>query len=77
MTGKRSPGRLPPAPPAAATFLVRIRCREDHAWQGTAEWIEKKETKSFRSALELIRIIDRAEQEGFRVELSGTLPDSP
>lgn len=43
-----------------ATFVVKIMCTQNSTWQGTIDWLQGKETKSqhFRSALELIRMID-------------------
>ena len=43
-----------------ATFVVQIKYRQHATWQGQVKWAEKNETKSFRSALELIKLIDSA-----------------
>ncbi len=40
-----------------ATFLVRIMFRQNATWQGSVTWLEGKREQSFRSALELIRLI--------------------
>ena len=43
------------------TFVVKIHYNQNATWQGTVDWInQKKQTRSqhFRSALELIRLID-------------------
>ena len=42
------------------TFLVRILCRQNHSWQGEIVREETNEHVYFRSALELIRLIDSA-----------------
>lgn len=40
------------------TFVVRILNTQNATWQGTVTWACEGETKSFRSALELIRLLD-------------------
>ena len=47
-----------------ATFVVQIQFRENATWQGTVQWVERKQSLSFRSALELIRIMDSANETG-------------
>lgn len=41
-------------------FLITVRSRENHSWQGTVQWIEGSEQKNFRSVLELLRLMDSA-----------------
>lgn len=45
------------------TFVVDIKCRQNHTWQGTVNWVEQKKTLPFRSALELIKLMDSAMEE--------------
>ncbi|WP_418752095.1 hypothetical protein [Frisingicoccus sp.] len=40
------------------TFIIQIKGTENATWQGTVDWVEKKEKVAFRSALELIRLMD-------------------
>ena len=40
------------------TFLIDIYNRQNATWQGTVTWTDGKRMESFRSALELIRLID-------------------
>ena len=40
------------------SFVVDIMYQENATWQGTVTWVDKNETRNFRSALELIRLID-------------------
>lgn len=40
------------------SFVVEIKSRENHTWQGTITWIEGKEKTNFRSALELITLMN-------------------
>ncbi len=48
------------SPGKKATFVVQVQYRQNATWQGQVVWSEKNETKNFRSALELIRMIDSA-----------------
>ena len=43
-----------------ATFLVHVVDCQNATWQGTITWLEEKESKHFRSLLELIKLIDTA-----------------
>lgn len=45
-----------------ATLIVRILYRQNTTWQGEVTWTERDTTKQFRSALELIRLIDSTEE---------------
>ena len=45
---------------AAGKFVIQIDRCENATWQGTILWTEKNITQQFRSALELIRLIDSA-----------------
>ena len=40
------------------TFTIRVQHRQHSSWQGKVTWLEKDETVYFRSALELIKLID-------------------
>lgn len=40
------------------TFTIRVQHRQHSSWQGKVTWIEKDETVYFRSALELMKMID-------------------
>jgi len=43
-----------------ATFKLKIFFRQNASWQGTVTWTENKQEQTFRSALELIMLIDSA-----------------
>ncbi len=45
---------------ASGTFIVDIQCQENSTWQGKVTWADRKKEQYFRSALELIRMIDGA-----------------
>ena len=40
------------------SFVVEVKSQENHSWQGTITWVEGKKKEHFRSALELIRLMD-------------------
>ena len=42
------------------TFVVQILSALNATWQGTVTWTDSRRSESFRSALELIRLIDSA-----------------
>ena len=56
------------------TFIVKILNRQNATWQGTVTWVEKQQTQNFRSALELLKMIDGAvsDAEEAPEEESGT-----
>lgn len=39
-------------------FVISILYQENATWQGTVTWVDANKSQSFRSALELIRLID-------------------
>ena len=43
-----------------SSFVVRIQGAENSTWQGSLLWADKKLKQNFRSALELIKLIDSA-----------------
>ena len=48
-----------------ATFVVRVMYRQNTSWQGEVTWVEEQKKERFRSALELVRLLDSAlETEG-------------
>ncbi|MCI9181356.1 MAG: hypothetical protein OSJ44_15435 [Lachnospiraceae bacterium] len=44
----------------SATFVVNVYSQENSTWQGRIMWAENKESRMFRSALEMIKLIDGA-----------------
>ncbi|MBP7348162.1 MAG: hypothetical protein KA965_05725 [Butyrivibrio sp.] len=45
------------------TFIVQVQYRQNATWQGQVLWAEKNKKEHFRSAFELIRMIDNALSE--------------
>ncbi|MCR5481681.1 MAG: hypothetical protein K6F52_02700 [Clostridia bacterium] len=60
-----------------ATFIVEIMFRQNSSWQGTIKWVEKQENLYFRSALELIKIIDSTNEAGYQVCFSSNNAEEP
>lgn len=46
-----------------ATFVVNVQYRQNATWQGKVLWAETNRTCNFRSALELLKLIDGALDE--------------
>ncbi len=40
------------------SFVIEVKSQENHSWQGTVTWVQGKKTEHFRSALELMRLMD-------------------
>lgn len=51
-------------------FIVKIINTENFTWQGSVIWADKKKMQNFRSALELMKMLDAAigdnNGDGFR-----------
>ena len=45
------------------TFVIKVMDTQNATWQGTVTWTDGKRTEPFRSALELIKLIDSALEE--------------
>ena len=45
------------------TFIVEVCCRENASWQGKVTWADKGRSQHFRSALELLKMMDQALDE--------------
>ena len=48
---------------ATGTFVVKIEDCQNASWQGRINWLDGRQEKCFRSALELIKLIDGALSE--------------
>ncbi|MBP7349179.1 MAG: hypothetical protein KA965_10895 [Butyrivibrio sp.] len=46
-----------------STFIVQVQYRQNATWQGQVVWAEENRKEHFRSALELIKLIDSAMEE--------------
>ncbi len=45
------------------TFIVKVLNTENSTWQGSVTWAERQKEQYFRSALELLKMIDGALDE--------------
>lgn len=43
-----------------ATFVIHVKYRQNASWQGEVTWVDKQKKEYFRSALELVRLLDSA-----------------
>ena len=43
-----------------ATFVVQVQFCENSSWQGTLSWTDQRKEQHFRSALELVKLMDEA-----------------
>lgn len=46
-----------------AKFLIEIKHCDHASWQGVVTWIDQQKKECFRSALELIKLLDSAVSE--------------
>lgn len=42
------------------TFIVKIQDDQNNTWQGSVLWVDEQKEKCFRSALELLKLMDEA-----------------
>ena len=42
----------------AKTFIIKIINKQNSTWQGSITWVDKQKTQNFRSALEMLKMID-------------------
>ena len=42
------------------TFIVKVNNCQNNSWQGELVWADEKKSVKFRSALEMIRLMDEA-----------------
>lgn len=40
------------------SFVINVLDNRNHTWQGTITWVESDKKQNFRSALELIELMD-------------------
>jgi hypothetical protein len=52
--------RLDPESGDKASFVIQIKYLQNSTWQGSIQWLNGKKTQNFRSALEMIKLMDNA-----------------
>ena len=53
------------------TFILHLQFNQNDSWQGSIKWVESKKTILFRSALEMIKIIESTCQQDSEMETEG------
>ena len=53
------------------SFDVTVCCKQNATWQGQIHWVEKNQDQNFRSALEMLKLMDEALSEGADEEKIG------
>ena len=51
------------------TFIVKVEYSQNTTWQGQVVWAEKNKSVRFRSALELIKLMDEAISGGAQISV--------
>lgn len=46
------------------TFVIQVECQDNATWQGTVNWSEEDRAVPFRSAMELLEIMNTAFDNG-------------
>lgn len=54
----KNAGRCPSPSRSKETFIVKVENCENETWQGRVTWAEENKSVHFRSALELLKLID-------------------
>ena len=52
-----------------STFIVKVMDQQNNSWQGSITWVENDETMYFRSALELLHLMDGAIKKNTNTEV--------
>ena len=47
-------------PKKTETFIVKVMNQQNATWQGSVAWVDEEREQYFRSALELLKLIDGA-----------------
>lgn len=53
-----------------STFIVNVLYRKNASWQGTITWVEENRIQHFRSAFEMLKLMESAQKKGV-VEVVG------
>ena len=50
------------------TFIVKIMNQQNSTWQGNITWVDGQKSRNFRSALEMLKLMDGALDDTTDVE---------
>lgn len=53
------------------TFIIEVLDTKNSSWQGKVNWVDGKKEQTFRSVMELLRLIDSVVAENEERQLSG------
>lgn len=53
------------------TFIIEVMDTKNSSWQGKVNWVDGKKEQTFRSVMELLRLIDSVVAENEERQLSG------
>ena len=56
------------------TFIIEINDTQNGSWQEKIEWVQGKKGQSFRSVMELLRLVDSVVWEGQQDVHDGIYP---
>lgn len=56
-----------------AKFVVHVQFRQNATWQGTIEWVEENKTQRFRSAFEMLKLMEEAFSSGKEIIMNSFL----
>ena len=49
-----------PVPATTGTFIVQVLYRRNGTWQGVLKWTDGRREQQFRSAFEMLKLMDEA-----------------
>ena len=53
------------------TFIIEVIDKKDSTWQGKVSWVDGKKEQTFRSVMELLRLVDSVVAQDEEEHLGG------
>ena len=60
MNMEAKPDMQPDVGSTKGTFEISVKFMQNSTWQGQIHWVEKNQKQNFRSALEMLKLMDEA-----------------